>query len=70
MFENFLLKGSVIVKLEVYTNSSLKIQLGHRYFWNAILGLKCHKTYFVENLWVATSDVSFIYFSFLFDFCK
>ena len=30
--------------------------------------LKCHKTYFVENLWVAASDVSCIYFSFLFEF--
>ena len=27
--------------------------------------LKCHKTYFVETLWVAASDVSCTYFSFM-----
>ena len=34
MFENFLWKSSAIVKLQVYTNSSLKSQLAHKYFWS------------------------------------
>ena len=50
MLENFLWKRSAIVKLQVYTNSSLKNQLR----------LKCHKTYFAEDLSVAASDVSCI----------
>ena len=58
MLQNFLWKSSAIVKLQVYTNSSLKNQLG----W------KCHKTYFAENLWVAASDVSCIYFRFFLNF--
>ena len=70
MFQNFLWKSSALVKLQAYTNSSLKNQLVHRYFAAFILGLKCHKTYFVENLSVAASDVSCIFFSFLFEFCK
>ena len=32
MFENFLWKNSAIVKLQAYTNSSLKDQQIHRYF--------------------------------------
>ena len=71
MFENFLWQSSAIVKLQVYTNFSLKkISWFTGIFEASILGLKCHKTYFVENLWVAASDVSCIYFSFLFEFCK
>ena len=60
MLENFLWKSSVIVKLQVYTNSSLK----------NYLGLKCHKTYFAENFWVAVSDVSCIYFCFFLNFLE
>ena len=65
MFENFLWKSSAIVKLQVYTNSSLKISWFTGIFEAFILGLKCHKTYYEENLWVAASDVSF-----LFEYCK
>ena len=32
-----------------------------------ILGLKCRKTYFAENLCVSVSDVSCIYFPFFFN---
>ena len=65
MLENFLWKSSVIVKLQVHTNSSLKNQVVRRNFEAFILGI-----YFAENLWVAASNVSSIYFSFLFEFCK
>ena len=70
MFENFLWKSSAIVKLQVYTNSSLKISCFTGIFEAFILGLKCHKTYFAENLWVAPVDISCIYFSFIFEYCK
>ena len=40
MFENFLRKISAIVKLQVYTNSSVKIQLGHTYFWSIYFRVK------------------------------
>ena len=70
MFENFLWKSLAIIKLQAYTNSSLKNQLIQRYFWSICFRLKSHKTYFIENLWVAGSDVSRICFSFLFEFCK
>ena len=64
MFEKFLWKSSAIVKLQVYTNSSLKISWFTGIFEAFILGLKCHKTYFVENLWVTAS--MFHVFTFLF----
>ena len=42
---------------------------GSKVFFEAfILGLKCHKTYFVENLRVAGSGVSCIHFLFVFEF--
>ena len=66
MLENVLRKSLAIVTLQAYTNSSLKISWFAGIFKAFILELKCHKTYFVENVWVAASDVSCIYFSFLF----
>ena len=70
MFENFLWISLAIVKLQVYTNSSLKISWFTSIFEAFIFGLKCDKTYLVQNFWVAASHVSGIYFSFLFEFCK
>ena len=54
-FENFLWKGLAVVKLQVYTNAFLKINWLTVIFEGFILELKCHKTYFEENLWVAAS---------------
>ena len=62
MHENFQWKSSATVKLQVYANSSLRNQLLRRNFEAFILGLKCPKTYFAKNLWVAASNVSCIYF--------
>ena len=60
LFEIFLWKSSAIVKLQVYQFFPKKISrfTGVFYVFEAfILGLKCHKTYFAETLWVAASNV-------------
>ena len=74
MFEIFLWKSSAIVRLQVYEffpQKTAGLFTGVFYIFAAfILGLKCHKTNFEEKLWVAASNVSCIYFSFLFEYFK
>ena len=73
MFEISLWKSSTIVTLQVYQFFPKRNSwfTGVFYIFEAfILGLKCHKTYFAENLWLAASDVSCINFSFLLEYCK
>ena len=68
MFENFLSKSSAIVKLQPIPILPWKTSWFTGTFEVFILGLKCHKTYFAENLWVAASNVSLFTFSLFLDF--
>ena len=68
MLVNLLWKSFAVVKLQIYTNSSLKYQLVRRYFEAFISGLERHKTSFTKHLWQAASNVSCICFSFFFNF--
>ena len=69
-FENFQWKNSATIKLQAYTNSSLKNQVVHRYFWSIYFRVKVSQNLFLKNLWVAASGMSCICFSFLLEFCK
>ena len=58
----FYCKVNPIVNLQVYTNSSLKNQLFHRYFWNIYFRVKV-----LENLFYGKSlSDCFRYFMYLF----
>ena len=70
MFEISLWKSSTIVTSQVYQFFPKRNSwfTGVFYIFEAfILGLKCHKTYFAESLWVDASDFHVFIFHFFFN---